>query len=102
VRTEAGVEAFEFNPNTGTMQRAWSQPAPTPTTYYGIEQLVVHPSGDKLYVDGGRELLVMDSADGATLSSIPAGDATGVCLAVVEQELEIAGGVIGSQVVAAP
>jgi len=93
VRTEAGVEAFDFDPDTGAMQRAWSQPAPTPTTYYGIEQLVVHPSGDKLYVDGGRELLVLSSADGATLSTIAAGDATGVCLAVVERGLEyIAGG----------
>jgi hypothetical protein len=81
VRTATTVEAFEFNPLTGEMSPDWKRVAPRSSPYYGMDQVAVHPSGDKVYVDGGDVLLILDEASGETSGVISAGDATGVCFA---------------------
>lgn len=102
VRTEQGVDAFDFDPASGAMLPAWSRHAPTVSTYYGMEQLAVHPAGDKLYVDGGDALLVLLTSDGSLISSIAAADATGVCLAGLGPAREYHSAVGNLEDVAAP
>ena len=81
VRTSETVEAFDYNPITGTLQRDWIQPVEFSAEYFGIDQLAVDPVSERLYVDGGQSLLILDPLDGKEVGAIPAGDATGVCFA---------------------
>ena len=81
VRTTETVEAFDYNPLNGMMQRDWVQPVPYTSEYFGIDQIAVDPDSGKLYVDGGQVLLILDPANGQQTGSIHTGDATGVCFA---------------------
>lgn len=81
VRTTETVEAFDYNPFNGTMQRDWEQPVPYTSEYFGIDQIAIDPDSGKLYVDGGQALLILDPGNGQQTGSIHTGDATGVCFA---------------------
>jgi hypothetical protein len=81
VRTRESVATFDFNPVTGDMQPRWQQAAPEIPTYFGMELIALHPQGQKLYVDGGDSMLILDAESGAQSGAIELGDATGVCLA---------------------
>lgn len=81
VRTTDTVEAFDFNPFNGTMKADWVQQLPYSAEYFGIEQIAIDMDSGKLYVDGGRSLLILDPENGLQTGSVHAGDATGVCFA---------------------
>lgn len=81
VRTTTTVEAFDFEPISGFLRADWVIEVPYSSTFYGMDQIAVHPDGGKLYVDGGDELLVLNTGDGSRYGAIAAGDATGVCFA---------------------
>lgn len=48
---------------------------------YGIDQIAMDSRSGKLFVDGGRELLIIDPQSGEQIGSVHAGDAMGVCFA---------------------
>ncbi|MGA9575020.1 MAG: hypothetical protein WBS20_13865 [Lysobacterales bacterium] len=81
VRTTYTVEAFDFNPLTGTMVADWVQPVSFSAEYFGIDQIAIDPASGNLYVDGGKVLLILDPESGIQTGSVNAGDATGVCFA---------------------
>ncbi|MGD9265700.1 MAG: hypothetical protein PVJ71_07970 [Lysobacterales bacterium] len=81
VRTSETVEAFDFNPLTGALQRDWVQQVEFSAEYFGVDQVAVDPVNERLYVDGGSTLLVMDPVNGSAIDAISTGDATGVCFA---------------------
>jgi len=81
VRTTQTVEAFDFNPFTGTLEADWVQPVAFAAEFFGIDQIALDMGSGKLYVDGGRELLILDLENGQPTGAIGAGDATGVCFA---------------------
>ncbi len=81
VRTTETVEAFDFNPFTGEMTADWVQVVPFSSEYFGVDQIAVQPDSGKIYVDGGRELLILDPVNGQQVGLVQAGDATGVCFA---------------------
>ena len=81
VRTSETVEAFDYNPLTGALQRDWVQQVEFSSEYFGVDQVAVDPVNERLYVDGGSSLLILDPADGKQLGAIATGDATGVCFA---------------------
>lgn len=81
VRTTNTVEAFGFDPVSGAMTADWVQPLSFSAEYFGIDQIAINPASGGLFVDGGRELLILDPASGAQTGSVNSGDATGVCFA---------------------
>lgn len=81
VRTTRTVEAFTFNPQNGSMKADWVRQASFSSEYFGIDQIAVDPDSGKLFVDGGRKLLIIDPDSGEQTGSVQAGDATGVCFA---------------------
>ena len=81
VRTTDTVEAFDFNPFTGVMKADWVQQVSYSAEYFGIDQIAIDMDSGKLYVDGGRALLILDPDSGLQTGSVYAGDATGVCFA---------------------
>jgi len=81
VRTSYSVEAFDFNPLNGMMQADWVQAVPFSAEYFGIDQIAIDPLDGKLYVDGGKMLLILDPGSGRPVGRVSAGDATGVCFA---------------------
>lgn len=81
VRTTEAVEAFDFDPVTGTMQADWVQRVSFSSEYFGIDQIAIDPGNGKLYVDGGQELLILDPESGQQTGLVQTGDATGVCFA---------------------
>jgi len=81
VRTTKTVEAFDFNPFTGEMTADWVKPVAYSSEYFGVDQIAVHPGNGRIYVDGGRELLILDPVSGQQTGLVQAGDATGVCFA---------------------
>lgn len=81
VRTTRSVEAFDFNPFNGEMKADWVKPVANTSEYFGVDQIAVHPDSGKIYVDGGRELLILDPVSGQQIGLVQAGDATGVCFA---------------------
>jgi hypothetical protein len=81
VRSEHSVKAFQFNPLSGEMNELWHQTVPETSTFYGIEQIAIHPDGEKLYVDGGGPLLILNPETGTKLGDINFGDTTGICFA---------------------
>lgn len=84
VRTRFSIEAFAFDPISGMMADLWKQDIPETSTFYGIEQIAIHPDGSKLYVDGGGPLLILDPDSGSKLGDIAFGDTTGICFANVQ------------------
>lgn len=89
VRTTDTVEAFHFNPLNGMMQSDWHQSVPNSSAYFGVDQIALDPDSDKLYVDGGQALLILDPENGRQIGSIATGDATGVCFAQRQQRSPI-------------
>lgn len=89
VRTTSTVEAFDFNPFTGSLQADWVLPVSYSAEFFGIDQIALDPNSGKIYVDGGRELLVLDPATGQTTGAIGAGDATGVCFAQRQRQTPV-------------
>lgn len=81
VRSNNTLESYHFNPVTGEMMRDWVQQMPDTAPYYGIDQIAIHPDGRKLYVDGGRSMLIINPDDGAQLGEFSLGDTTGICFA---------------------
>ena len=81
VRTTVTVEAFDFNPVTAAMEADWVRPVAYAAEYFGIDQIAIDPESGKLYVDGGRMLLILDPENGQQTGLVQAGDATGVCFA---------------------
>lgn len=81
VRTTVTVEAFDFNPITGMMKADWVRPVSNAAEYFGIDQIAIDPDSGKLYVDGGRKLLILEPENGQQTGLVQAGDATGVCFA---------------------
>jgi hypothetical protein len=95
VRTRYSIEAFQFDPINGTMVDLWKQNIPETSTFYGIEQIAIHPDGSKIYVDGGGPLLILDPHNGDKIGDIAFGDTTGICFAnnqgpPVQDALELA------------
>jgi hypothetical protein len=89
VRTSETVEAFDYNPLTGALQRDWVQQVEFSSEYFGVDQVAVDPVNERLYVDGGRSLLILDPVDGRELGAIVTGDATGVCFAQRKRQTPI-------------
>jgi len=81
VRTTVTVEAFNFNPVTGTLEADWILPVPNSAEFFGIDQIAIDPDSGRLYVDGDRKLLILDPENGQQTGLVQAGDATGVCFA---------------------
>jgi len=81
VRTRYSVQAFAFNPLSGAMSSLWALEMPETSTFYGIEQIAIHPNSNKLYVDGGGPLLILNTETGNKLGDIDLGDTTGICFA---------------------
>lgn len=81
VRTTHTIEAFTFNPLNGVMKADWVQPVSFSAEYFGIDQIAIDLDSGKLFVDGGRKLLIIDPESGEQIGSVHAGDATGVCFA---------------------
>lgn len=85
VRTKYSIEAFKFDPVSGEMTDLWNKAVPETSTFYGIEQIAMHPDGSKLYVDGGGPLLILDPESGRKVGEIELGDMTGICFANAPQ-----------------
>ena len=81
VRTTESIEAFDFNPLNGAMRPDWVRSVAYSSEYFGIDQIALHPDTGKLYVDGGGEMLILDTETGAQNASINGGDTTGICFA---------------------
>lgn len=81
VRTTRTVEAFDFNPFNGEMTADWVKQVAYSAEYFGVDQIAVHPDSGRIYVDGGRELLILDPVSGQQTGRVQTGDATGVCFA---------------------
>ncbi len=81
VRTTKTVEAFDFNPFSGEMKADWVRSVAYSSEYFGVDQIAIHPDSGLIYVDGGRELLILDPQSGRQTGLVQAGDATGVCFA---------------------
>lgn len=81
VRSVNYIQSFDFNPVTGAMQLVWKQPAPRSSRFYGVEQIALHPDGTKLYVDGGKAVLILDSRTGLDAGLIAMGETAGICFA---------------------
>ena len=84
VRTRYSIEAFKFDPISGSMTDLWKQEIPETSTFYGIEQIAIHPDGSKIYVDGGGPLLILNPDNGDKIGDIAFGDTTGICFANVQ------------------
>ena len=81
VRTTHTIEAFTFNPFNGEMKADWVRSVSFSAEYFGIDQIAIDMESGKLFVDGGRKLLIIDPESGEQTGSVHAGDATGVCFA---------------------
>lgn len=81
VRTTNTIEAFTFNPFNGMMKADWVRSVSFSAEYFGIDQIAIDMDSGKLFVDGGRKLLIIDPDSGEQTGSVHAGDATGVCFA---------------------
>lgn len=87
VRTSHTIEAFDFDPHSGAMQRDWVRRVAESSSFFGMDQIAVNPQNGNLYVDGGSQLLILDPLSGDEFGAIPAGDATGICFARAEPEI---------------
>ena len=86
VRDPGGVSAFDYNSATGEIgvTPLFTMVAPVNEVFFGMEQMAVHPNGDKLYVSGQRGVDVYSTSTGILLHTITDTAAilepTGVCL----------------------
>jgi WD40 repeat protein len=80
------INAFQYNPDTGALG-ATSDLAFgifETSSFFGIDQMAMHPAGEKLYVSQPGSLNVYDAATGILLNTITGpgiASPTGVCLA---------------------
>jgi len=80
------VDVFDYNPSTGALGAAPRLTIPilnTPT-FYGVDQMAIHPDGSKLFVPQPGVLKVFDPNTGAVLqeiTSLSLSGPTGVCFA---------------------
>lgn len=90
VRKPVTVDVFTFDSTTGALGAApmFTIPGvPVTDSFFGMEQIGIHPKGTKLYVPtiaGGGGLLVFDPNTGALITTITNPDIvapTGVCFA---------------------
>jgi WD40 repeat protein len=85
VRSNSGaVDVYGFDSITAALSAVplTTIPIANTNTYFGIDQMALHPSGEKLYVPQPNALKVYDAASGALLTSITHPDIitpTGVC-----------------------
>jgi hypothetical protein len=82
------VHGFSFDQTTGVLGTApFFQVATTSVrSFFGIDQLAVHPSDSSLYVPEPGHLRILDATTGATTGSIAVGSLdqpTGVCFGAV-------------------
>jgi hypothetical protein len=89
VRTTKTVEAFDFNPFNGEMTADWVKTVAYSSEYFGVDQIAVNPGNGQIYVDGGRELLILDPVSGQQTGLVQAGDATGVCFAQRQRQTPV-------------
>ena len=86
VRSNSGaVDAYGFDSTTAALSAVplFTIPIANTDTFFGIDQIALHPSGEKLYVSQPNALKVYDASTGALLTSITHPDIitpTGVCL----------------------
>lgn len=82
---ETGVKAFTYDAATGSLGASalFTIPVSVAPTFYGMDQLAIHPNGGKIYVSNNSFLNVYDAGTGAFLRSFLLHGfavATGVCL----------------------
>lgn len=91
--TGGRLSVYSYDQRTGMIGNVPTQSLPIAPAerYYGIDQLAVHPSGDKLFVPNGSELRVYDTDTWAFRTmDIPMLDfPTGVCVGAI-QRLQVA------------
>lgn len=86
VRSNSGaVDIYSFDSTTAALSAVplLTIPIANTDTFFGIDQMALHPSGEKLYVSQPNALKVYDASTGAFLTSITHPDIitpTGVCL----------------------
>jgi hypothetical protein len=85
-RSNNRVDIFDYHSTTGVLGAAprLTIPIAAATTYYGMDQMALHPNGTKLYVSQPGALKVYDTSTGALLTSVTAAGIdkpTGVCVA---------------------
>ena len=85
VRRSGFVDAFGFDSVTGALSPVPSLTIPTTgglSSFFGMDQMALHPNGIKLYVSQSGALNVYDATTGALLTSITDQNIvapTGVC-----------------------
>jgi hypothetical protein len=82
------VTGFSFDQTTGTLGAAplFQVTTASLTSFFGMEQLAVHPSDASLYVSEPGRVRILDATTGATTGSITGGSmsqATGICFGAV-------------------
>lgn len=79
-RATAGLAAYAFDSVTGAIgSEVWSRPTlGGRVTFFGIDQMAIHPAGTKLYVSTAGAVLVLDAGTGTQLGSFPIGNPTGI------------------------
>ncbi|MCI0636622.1 MAG: WD40 repeat domain-containing protein, partial [Actinobacteria bacterium] len=72
-RMQFSVEAWSFDPLTGSLGAAplYSIPADFLETFYGMDRVVLHPDGSRLYVPGTGAVRIHAPNNGALLDTIP-------------------------------
>lgn len=80
------VDVFDFDPSTGALGAAprLTIPIVNTPTFYGMDQMALHPDGTKLYVSQPGALNVYDASAGGLLTQIKdpsISTPTGVCFA---------------------
>jgi len=76
------VESYTYDSGTGSIGAAplFSVPITGNITYFGMDQLAVHPDGSKIYASQGDKVTVHVASTGAVLSTLTTGPVTGVAL----------------------
>jgi hypothetical protein len=72
VRESVRLDAYTFTAATGTLGAAplFSLPLASANTFFGMEQLALHPNDMKLYVSNGGVVSVFDAGTGAPITTI--------------------------------
>ena len=86
-RSTNHLTAFSFNSTTGALgaTASWSRPLPTIRSFFGMDQVHVHPTGNKVYTPSGNTVRIYSPA-GALLKSLTHASMrqpTGICIAPV-------------------
>jgi len=69
------LRAYAFDPMTAIIgDLLWIAPVDFAPAFFGMDQLAVHPDGDRLFVPEADAVAVLDAATGAAAGSIEHGD----------------------------